>query len=36
MPETTKLIGRAIYKITKGKNGKNLSYLEITEVVLVH
>ena len=31
-----KLLGSAENKITKDKNGENLPYLEITEVVLVH
>ena len=31
-----KLLGSTKSKITKGKNGKKLSHLEITEVVLVH
>ena len=31
-----KLIGSTKGKITKNENGKNLSHLEITEVVLVH
>ena len=34
-PETMKLLG-STKKITKDKNGKNVQYLEITEVVLVH
>ena len=34
-PETMKLLG-STKKITKDKNGKNVRYLEITEVVLVH
>ena len=32
--ETTKLLGSTRSKITKNENGKKLSYLEITEVVL--
>ena len=35
-PETMKLLGSTENKITKDKNGENLPYLEITEVVLVH
>ena len=35
-PETMKLIGSTENKITKDKNGENVPYLEITEVVLVH
>ena len=35
-PETMKLLGSTESKITKDKNGKYLSYLEITEAVLVH
>ena len=31
-----KLLGSAENKITKDKNGENVPYLEITEVVLVH
>ena len=31
-----KLLGSTKNKITKGKNGKNIPHLEITEVVLVH
>ena len=31
-----KLLGSTENKITKDKNGKNVSHLEITEVVLVH
>ena len=34
--ETMKLLGSAENKITKDKNGENVSHLEITEVVLVH
>ena len=34
--ETIKLLGNTKSKITKDKNGENVSYLEITEVVLVH
>ena len=32
---TMKLLGSIENKITKGKNGKNVPHLEITEVVLV-
>ena len=35
-PETTKLLGKSESKITKDKNGENVSCLEITEVVLIH
>ena len=35
-PETMKLLGSTKNKITKDKNGENISRLEITEVVLVH
>ena len=35
-PETIKLIGSTENKITKDKNGENVSHLEITELVLVH
>ena len=31
-----KLLGSTDNKITKDKNGKNVSHLEITEVILVH
>ena len=31
-----KLLGSTENKITKNKNGENVPYLEITEVVLVH
>ena len=31
-----KLLGSTENEITKDKNGQNVSYLEITEVVLVH
>ena len=36
IPETMKLLGSTESKITKDKNGENVSHLEITEVVLVH
>ena len=36
MPETMKLLGSTKNKISKGKNGENVQYLEITEVALVH
>ena len=35
-PETTKLLRSTKSKITKDKNGKNVSHLKTTEVVLVH
>ena len=35
-PETIKLLGRTKSKITKDKNGENIPYLEIAEVVLIH
>ena len=35
-PETMKLLGSTENKITKDKNGENVSHLEIAEVVLVH
>ena len=35
-PEATKLVGSTKNKITKNENGKNVSNLEITEVVLVY
>ena len=31
-----KLLGSTKSKITKDENGKNVSHLEITEVVLIH
>ena len=31
-----KLLESTENKITKGKNGENVPYLEVTEVVLVH
>ena len=34
--ETMKFYGRSENKKTKNKNGKNVPYLEMTEVVLVH
>ena len=34
--ETMKLLGSTENKITEDKNGENVPYLEITEVVLVH
>ena len=36
MPETMKLIGSTKSKITKNKNGENVSHLDITEIVLAH
>ena len=35
-PETMQLLGSAKSKIKKEKNGKNMPYLEINEVVLMH
>ena len=35
-PETLKLLGSTKSKITKDKNGENIPYLEIAEVVLIH
>ena len=35
-PETMKLLGNTKSKIAKDENGENLSYLEITEVMLLH
>ena len=35
-PEKTKLLGSTKSKINKDKNCKNVPYLEITEVVLIH
>ena len=35
-PETMKLLGSTENKITKDKNSKNVPFLEIMEVVLVH
>ena len=35
-PETMKLLRSTKRKITKDKNGENIPYLEITEVVLTH
>ena len=31
-----KLLGRTKRKITKDKNGENISYLQITEVVFIY
>ena len=36
IPEAMKLLGSTNRKINKDKNGKNVPYLEITEVVLFH
>ena len=36
MPETIKLLGSTKSKITKDKNSKNITHLEITEVISVH
>ena len=35
-PETMKLLGSTKSKITKDKNGENVSHLEITEFLLGH
>ena len=35
-PKTRKLLGSTKNKITKDKNGENVSHLEINEVILVH
>ena len=35
-PETTKLLGSTKSKITKDNNCENVSYLEITEIILIH
>ena len=35
-PETMKLLGSTKSKITKDKNGENVPYLEITEIVLIY
>ena len=35
-PSTIKLLGRTKSRITQHKNGENVPYLEITEVVLIH
>ena len=35
-PETKKLLGSAESKITKDKNGENVPYLEVVELILVH
>ena len=36
IPETIKLLASTKGKITKDKNAKNMPYLEITEVALIH
>ena len=36
IPDTVKLLESTENKITKDKNGENIPYLEITELVLVH
>ena len=36
MPETMKLLGSTTSKVNKNEYGKNVSHLEITEVVLLH
>ena len=35
-PETRKLLGSTKSKIIKDKNGENVLYLEITEVILIY
>ena len=35
-PKTMKLLGSAKSKITKNEDGENVTYLEVTEVVLIH
>ena len=35
-PETMKLLGSAESKITKNKNGENVSHLEVVELVVIH
>ena len=35
-PSTIKLLGRTKSRITQHKNGENVPYLEIIEVVLIH
>ena len=35
-PETMKLLGSTKNKITKDKNGENVSHFEVTGVVLIH
>ena len=35
-PEAMKLLGSPKNKITNNKNGENICYLEITEVLLMH
>ena len=36
MPETMKILGRTKSKITKNENGKNVTNLGVTEVVLAN
>ena len=36
MPETMKLLGSTVSKITKDENRENVCHLEITEGVLIH
>ena len=36
MPETMKLLGSTVSKITKDKNGENVPHLEVVELVLIH
>ena len=35
-PETMKMLGSTVSKITKDKNGENVPHLQIVELVLVH
>ena len=35
-PETIKTLGSTKIKITKNKNGENVPYLQIAEVLLIH
>ena len=35
-PETMKMLGSTVSKITKDKNGENVPHLEIVELILVH
>ena len=36
MPEKMKSVGSTKSKITKDKNGENVSHSELTEVILIH
>ena len=36
MPETMKILGRTKTKVTKNENGKNVTNLGVTEVVLAN